>query len=416
MKNKVQKILIGPFSQVLTMADMPLKGALQDEQLQIIPDAGMVITDGKIEQVSSYNTLIDKSRQQGYTLNEINTPQVALPGLIDAHTHICYAGSRSAEYALRMAGKSYLDIAKEEGGIWYTVQKTREASAASLTASLLERAMQHLNRGITTIEVKSGYGLTVDDEIKMLNVIKTVNRQIDTDLISTCLAAHIPPKEFRDKPVTYLQEMSIKLLPSVKEAALANRVDIYIDQGAFTLQQGRIYLEQARKLGFDITVHADQFSTGGSELAVEYNAVSADHLETSGKLEIERLAQNNVIAVALPGSSIGLGMPFAPVRKLLNAGASLAIASDWNPGSAPMGDLLVLAAILAIYEKLSSAELFAALTFRAAAALGLPAHGRLIKGHYADIISFSCEDYREILYQQGALKPEMIWKKGKKVK
>jgi imidazolonepropionase len=416
MKNAIQKKLIGPFKQVLTMAGLPLKGNLHDEQLQIIPNAGIVVANDKIEQVSSFGALQKNTGKMDYLIEKINSPQVALPGFIDAHTHICYAGSRSAEYALRSAGKSYLEIAGEDGGIWYTVKKTREASAESLTAALLERVMLHVNRGITTIEVKSGYGLTVEDEITMLSVIKMLNQQISPDLIATCLAAHIPPKEFRNQPDTYLAEMSTTLLPLLKKQKLTHRIDIYIDQGAFTVDQGRKYIIQAKMMGFEITIHADQFSQGGSALAVECKAKSADHLEVSGKQEIELLAVSTVIPVALPGSSVGLGMPFAPARKLLNAGASLAIASDWNPGSAPMGDLLVLASIIGIYQKLSSAEIFAALTFRAAAALGLQDRGKLVCGDLADIIAFPCDDYREILYHQGILKPEMVWKKGKRIK
>jgi imidazolonepropionase len=414
--NSSNTTLIGPFSQALTLTGLPLKGALQDKQLHIIEKAGIVTAKDRIIKVLSFDMLLKEARQLGYTIDHIDQPLVVLPGFIDAHTHICYAGSRAAEFAMRMAGKSYLEIAEEQGGIWYTVKHTRAASNTSLSAGLLQRTMLHVNRGVTTVEVKSGYGLTVNDELKMLHLIQDVNRQIDVDLVSTCLAAHIPPEEFHKNPDRYLQEMSTTLLPLLKEKQLTHRIDIYIDRGAFTAEQGRRYLTLARKLGFDITVHADQFSKGGSALAVACNAVSADHLEASEKPEIELLAGSNTIPVALPGSSVGLGMSFAPARQLLDAGASLAIASDWNPGSAPMGDLLLLAAIIGIYEKLTTTEIFASLTFRAAAALQLPDRGKLAAGHLADIIAFPCDDYREILYHQGTMKPEMVWKKGKRIK
>lgn len=168
-------------------------------------------------------------------------------------------------------------------------------------------------------------------------------------------------------------------------------------------------------MGFDITVHADQFSTGGSEVAVNVGAVSADHLEASGEEEIKRLAASETVAVALPGASLGLGMGFAPARKLLNAGACLAIASDWNPGSAPMGDLLLQASVLSAYEKLTTAETFAGLTFRAAKALNLYDRGILEKGKLADMQAYPCTDYREILYHQGKLKPIKVYKKGEAI-
>jgi imidazolonepropionase len=410
------KTLIGPFKQLLTMAGLPLKGALQDQQLQIIKDAGILTANGNIEKIAPFSEVHQEVKTSGCTIHAIDQPLVALPGFIDVHTHICYDGSRAGEYALRMAGKSYLEIARAEGGIWYTVKQTRAATAESLSAKLMERTRLQLNRGITTIEVKSGYGLTVEDELKMLTVINRVNQQVETDLVATCLAAHTTPEEFRNAPDAYLQTMTKDLFPLLKTHTLTNRIDVYIDQGAFTFDQGRRYLAEAQKMGFDLTVHADQFSTGGSKLAVQFDAKSADHLEASGKREIERLARSDVIPVALPGASVGLGMAFAPARKLLDAGASLAIASDWNPGSAPMGDLLVLAAVIGIYEKLTSAEILAALTCRAAAALDLQDRGQLAGGCLADIIAFPCDDYREILYHQGTLKPEMAWKKGKRVK
>lgn len=398
------------------MTRLPLKGALSDQQLDVIEDAGILVIDGLIERVDTFGKLYDEVKISDCAIDMCETPMVLLPGFIDAHTHICYAGSRFGDYAMRTAGKSYREIAGEGGGIWYTVQKTRESTEESLSAGLLQRTLLHLNRGVTTVEVKSGYGLTIDHEIKMLRVIKDINRQTDTDLIPTCLAAHIPPEEYLNEPEIYLQKISTALFSILKSEKLTNRIDIYVDDGAFTVEQARPYLKQAKRMSFDLTVHADQFSTGGSALAVEKNAHSADHLEASGMKEIELLSKSNVIPVALPGSSIGLGMPFAPARKLLDSGASLVIASDWNPGSAPMGDLLTLAAVIGIYEKLSSIEILSAITFRAAAALGLPDRGILENGSVADMIAFPCNDYREILYHQGTLKPDKVWKNGKRVK
>jgi len=201
-------------------------------------------------------------------------------------------------------------------------------------------------------------------------------------------------------------------LPVMITENLGTRVDAFVEKGAFCAADIQLYFEQATQMGFQLTVHADQFSTGGSALAVASHAVSADHLEASTQTEIELIAGSNTIAVALPGASLGLGCAFAPARKLLNAGACLAIASDWNPGSAPMGDLLMQAAVLGTFEKLSNTEVLAGITFRAAQALQLTDRGRLQTGMLADFLLFPVKHYREIFYHQGKLKPSQVWKNG----
>jgi len=400
--------LIGPFKQILTLAGLPLKGAIADDQLQIIPDGGVLVEDGLIVEVADFEVLQKANRKA--TIEEITGDHVLLPGFVDCHTHLCFAGDRAKDYALRIAGKSYLEIAKAGGGIWDSVTQTRHASQDELAALLSQRIARHLEDGVTTIEVKSGYGLNTDDELKQLRAIRSVQESSKADIISTCLAAHILPKDFTGPASAYLVYVLNDLLPKIKKENLANRVDIFIEDGAFSPADAIPYLHVAKQMGFDITVHADQFTTGGSEAAVNTGAVSADHLEASTEKEIKILAASETVAVALPGASIGLGMDFAPARKLLDAGASLAIASDWNPGSAPMGDLLMQAAVLSTYEKLTTAEVFAGLTFRAAKALNLTNRGTLEKGKLADMQAYSCKDYREILYHQGKLKPRMVWK------
>jgi imidazolonepropionase len=378
--------------------------------LQIIQQGGVLTDNGLIAEVGDFETL-RKSNPDAET-EEVSGDYVLLPGFVDCHTHLCFAGSRAKDYALRIAGKNYLEIAKSGGGIWNSVTQTRKASKNELMDLLLERVDQHTKNGITTIEAKSGYGLKVEEELKQLQAIKEAAAKSKADLIPTCLATHILPKDFNGPVEEYLEVILNKLLPKIKQDNLANRVDIFIEDDAFSPADAACYLEVAKKMGFDITVHADQFSTGGSEVAVNVGAVSADHLEASGDEEIKRLAASETVAVALPGASLGLGMGFAPARKLLNAGACLAIASDWNPGSAPMGDLLMQASVLSAYEKLTTAETFAALTFRAAKALNLYDRGMLEKGKLTDMQAYRCTDYREILYHQGKLKPAKVWKAG----
>ena len=403
------KKLIGPFKQILALTGLPLKGALTDEQLHIIQNGGVLVEDGLISITGDFEEL--RKANPSAQIEEIKGGQVLLPGFIDCHTHICFAGNRAKDYAMRIAGKTYLEIAKAGGGIWDTVTQTRAADEATLIALLVQRANRHLAEGVTTIEVKSGYGLSLEEELKQLRAIKVASAQTKAKLVPTCLAAHMVPKDFTGSQQEYLEHVVNDLLPVLKQENLTNRVDIFIEESAINTENALVYLNKAKQMGFDITVHADQFTTGGSKVAVEVGALSADHLEASGDKEIKLLADSNIVSVTLPGASLGLGMPYAPARKLLDAGACLAIASDWNPGSAPMGDLLMQAAVMSAWEKLSAAEVFAGLTFRAASALKIE-RGILAPGMPADMQAYLCADYREILYYQGKLKPAQVWVRG----
>jgi imidazolonepropionase len=398
--------LIGPFKQIIALSDLPLKGPLSDDQLTIIDNGGVVISDGKISSIDSFSSFDLKDFEH----QSVHEDMVLLPGLVDCHTHLVWGGDRSRDYVMRMAGKSYQEILAAGGGIFDSVSKTQEATEGQLLAALKKRVARHLKDGVTTIEVKTGYGLLPEQELKLLNVIRQGHAEVNADMVSTCLAAHVCPQELEKKD--FLDYLENELLPQIRVKGLSNRVDIFVEDNAFGADLARPYLKAAKALGFAITIHADQFTTGGSELAVELGALSADHLEASGEKEIKALAQSDVMPVALPGASLGLGMQFTPARKLLDAGAGLAIATDWNPGSAPMGDLLVQAALLGIYEKLSAAELIAAMTFRAAQALGLKDRGKLALGERADMVAFPLSDYREIFYHQGKSKPTAVWVKG----
>jgi imidazolonepropionase len=406
--------LIGPFTQLLPLARLSVRGALRDEQLDIITDGGILVADGKVVAVGRFHELYGAYVRLGLNVEEITEPAVGLPGLVDCHTHLCFAGSRARDYAARNGGKTYQEIAAAGGGIKDTVRHTRAASYTELSNSLATRLDRHLRNGVTTVEVKSGYGLTVEDELRMLRIIRQTGDAHAADVVATCLAAHVIPPEM-DSEEAWLKTILDELAPIVKEEKLARRFDIFVEEGTFTVPNSRPFLEALKNRGFQITVHGDQFTTGGSQLAVDVGALSVDHLEASGAAEIEALALSDTIAVALPGASLGLGCAFTPARRLLDQGASVAIASDWNPGSAPMGDLLTQAAVLSTFEKLSATEVFAGITFRAAAALGLNDRGRLVAGARADLIAFPTDDYREILYHQGQLKPNQVWKNGSPV-
>ncbi|MFC6269519.1 imidazolonepropionase [Frigoriflavimonas asaccharolytica] len=405
------KKLIGPFKQIVTLANLPLRGKLDDSQLEIVENGGILISENLIEKIGDFKDLkIDlENSNDTFELHLIETEQICLPAFVDAHTHICFGGNRANDFAMRNGGKTYLQIAESGGGIWSSVLHTREASQEELLETLLERINSLLKLGITTIEIKSGYGLDVENELKMLRVIQQAQIQTKATLIPTCLSAHLKPRDFEGGNKEYLEYIIKEILPIVAKENLAKRVDIFIEKSAFLEEESRDYLLKAKELGFEITVHADQFTPGSSRIAVEVGAKSADHLEASTDEDIVYLANSDTVAIALPGASLGLGEPFTPARKILDNNGILAIASDWNPGSAPMGNLLVQASILATFQKLSTAEVLSAITFRAAHALNLSDRGILQKGKKADFVTFETDNFQNILYKQGSLLAKNIF-------
>lgn len=392
--------LIGPFRQILTMDALPMKGPIRDASLQIIGEGGVLLDGGRIHAVGPFNALKDIATN----IHEVEGDRVLIPGLVDSHTHICFAGDRSADYALKLSGASYSEILASGGGIHHTVAETRRASVEQLRRLTSKRLERHRSEGVTTCEIKSGYGLDVATELRMLEVIRDVGG------VSTCLAAHVLPREF-DSQESYLAHIRAELLPRLATVG-CTRIDLFYDDVAFHGRAAYDFLLHSKHSGFDLTLHADQFSQGGAAMAASLGARSADHLEAISDASIAALAASETVATVLPGACLGLGMPFPPARKLLDAGCTLAIATDWNPGSAPLGNLLLQASVLAMHQKLSTAETFAGITVRAAHALGLTDRGRLAARLRADMIAFEAADIRDILYYQGTCPVTDVWING----
>lgn len=406
--------LLGPFKQIVTLNNLPIRGKISDEQLEIIENGGILINEKNIiEEVGNYDVIANavKLPLSNSLISKLPN-SVVLPAFIDCHTHICFGGNRANDFAMRNAGKTYLEIAEKGGGIWSSVMHTRNASEEELLQSLLERINRLISLGVTTIEIKSGYGLNLENELKMLRVIKKAQEFTKATIVPTCLSAHLKPKDFDGSSEEYLQFILNEILPKLKEEDLAKRVDIFIEKSAFQPEESQLFLEKVKNLGFEITVHADQFTPGSSRIAVEVGAVSADHLEATIDADIEFLAKSETVAVALPGASLGLGEPFTPARKILDNNGILAIASDWNPGSAPMGNLITQASILATFQKLTTAEVLAGITFRAAKALNLNDRGILKKGMKADFVVYETDNFQNILYNQGSLVASEVYIDG----
>jgi imidazolonepropionase len=398
--------IIGPFSQMLTFEQTALKGPLQVSDMGILENGGVRVDSGVIVEVGPFEALVKNNVSP--QVMEISGSHVLMPGLVDCHTHMVWAGSRAADFERRNSGLSYQEILASGGGILDTVKLVGHASKGNLKEDLHERILRHQYDGVTTQEIKSGYGLDAENELKMLEVIHEVNREVKVDLIPTFLGAHVCPKDYERSD--FLDYLLAEVAPKAK--LLTDRADAFIEAEAFPVRIVQPYLMALKNLGYNLTLHADQFSSGGAALAIQMGAKSADHLEVTTSEDIALFGTSNTVAVVLPGASLGLGMGFAPTRALLDAGACLAIASDWNPGSAPSGDLLAQCGILATHQKLTAAETLSGITFRSAQALGFTDRGRLAPQHLFDAIAFPTHDYREILYQQGTLKPDILWKKG----
>ncbi len=396
-------MLYGPFTQCLPMAGLPLHGSLTDDKLPVIEEAGILIKNGRVLEIGTYAELLEAFPEE-QRISISDKKLVAFPAFVDCHTHICWGGTRVHDYAMRVAGKSYLEIAKAGGGIMDSVRATREASHDELVSVILEHVNDHLKRGIATIEVKSGYGLSVDGELTMLRAIKTANEHTAASLIPTFLGAHLKPSDFDGSEREYLEMLIREVVPIIKEEKLATRADIFVEEGAFSKEVAEWYAKELQELGFEMTMHVDQFTTGGAELAVSLGSVSADHLEQTHQEAVIRFGNSDTVAVALPGASLGLGMQFTPARTLLDNKACLAIATDWNPGSAPMGDLVTQASILGAAEKLTIAETLAGITYRAGYALREDV-GTIEKEKEAKIVVFETDDFRNIFYRQGQLQP-----------
>jgi len=404
--------LTGPFAQIVTLDKLPLRGKISDDELEIITNGGILTENGKIIEVGNFEKL--KQNFPNAEIDLIENEQIAVPAFVDAHTHICFGGNRANDFAMRNAGKSYLEIAESGGGIWSSVLHTRQATEEELAEFTSLKINELIKQGVTTIEIKSGYGLNADEELKMLRAIKKASEKTKATIVPTCLSAHLKPKDFSGNSEDYLNYILKEILPKVKEEKLADRVDIFIEKSAFQPEESKVFLLKAKEMGFQLTVHADQFTSGSSRIAVEVGAKSADHLEATTDNDIDFLAKSETVAIALPGASLGLGEPFSPARKILDKGGILAIATDWNPGSAPMGNLVAQASILATYQKLSTAEVLSAITFRAAFALDLEDRGILAKGKKADFVIYETGNFQNILYHQGSLKPKNIYINGEK--
>ncbi len=338
--------------------------------------------------------------------------QTILPGFIESHTHSIFAGTRAAEFELRNQGVSYLEIAKQGGGILSTLNSTRKASSQELLKLALSRVEQFVSQGVTTLEIKSGYGLDLKNELKILEVAKKIK---SPRIVSTFLGAHALPKEYSSEEA-YLDFLAEKVLPLVKKKKLSNRVDIFIEKGFFTKENSKKYLQKAQSMGFQIVIHADQLSlSGGADLAVELGALSADHLICIEDREIKKLATSQVTAVLLPTADLYMKCKYPPAKKMIDQGVRVAVATDFNPGSAPSLDLQLAGVLARLQMEMTLPQVLAAYTVGASFALGLEKIiGSLEVGKHADFIGTS-KSWNESFYMPGSAFTETTYSQGRQI-
>ncbi|XOV79721.1 MAG: imidazolonepropionase [Aestuariibacter sp.] len=341
-----------------------------------------------------------------------------LPGFIDCHTHLVFAGNRAAEFEMRLQGKSYEEIAKAGGGILNTVKATREASAETLLTLAIQRAKAMLGNGVTTIEVKSGYGLDCASELKMLSVAKQLADHLPIDVKTTFLGAHAIPPEYKNNGDAYVELVCNDMLPQVAKAQLADAVDVFCESIGFDLAQTRKVLQTAKDLGIPVKAHVEQLSNlGGSELAASLNALSVDHIEFLDEQGIAAIARSGTIATLLPGAFYFLReTQKPPVALLRQYNIPMAVATDFNPGSSPIASLPLMLNMACTFFGLTPEEALLGVTKHAAKALGMgEVIGQLAPGFQADMVRWPIGHPRELCYEFGVQSPTALYKKSKKV-
>jgi imidazolonepropionase len=409
--------LITGASQLLTLRGGAPRRGNSLSNLGIVKDGAVLIRDDRILAVGTRKKLEAHKEARGAEKLDVGG-RVVLPGFVDSHTHLVHAASRAEEYELKIQGASYEEIARKGGGILNSVKKLRAAAYDALKQRALSVLEEFASYGTTTVEAKSGYGLDVASELKILALQQELNREQPLEIVSTFLGAHVLPAEFRGKPDgtnRYIDLLLNKLLPEIVIQDFAEFCDVFCDRGAFTLDQSRQILSAAQSHGLAPRLHAEQLShTGATRLAVELNAASCDHLEQINAADIRALAKSNTVATLLPGCDFHLGLKqYAPARSLIEAGAIVSLATDFNPGTSPTVSMPMILSLACNQLRMTPAEAITSATLNAAYALRREKLiGSLEPGKQADLAVFQVEDYREIPYYFGMNRCWMTMKRG----
>jgi len=409
-------LLIKNASELVTCSGFEAKSGSEMSNLHVILDGAVVIEEGIIKAVGKTEDILKAYDESKYEVIDASGKAV-LPGFVDSHTHFVFGGYRAEEFNWRLRGDSYMDIMERGGGIINSVKATREASKEELLAVGNKRLDSMLAFGVTTVEGKSGYGLDFDTEIKQLEVMEELNKKHPVDIVRTFLGAHAVPKEYKGREDEYINYIVKEVLPVVKDRNLAEFCDIFCEKNVFTVEQSRKLLSKAKELGMKVKIHADEIvQLGGAELAAELGAASADHLLQASDKGIEDMAKAKVVATLLPCTAFSLREHFARGREMIDKGCSVALATDFNPGSCFTESIPLVFALACLQMKLTIEEAITALTINGAAAVGrADSIGSIDPGKKGDIVILEFPSYRYIPYHVAVSTVETVVKNGKVV-
>ncbi len=408
------KLFIKHAHELVTCAGSFPKIGKEMNDIEIIHDGALIVENDTIIAVGTTAELLQTHNVQDMPVIDA-TGKCVLPGFIDAHTHFVFAGDRSEEFSWRLNGMRYIDIMERGGGIMNTVRSTRKADKNELLQLGLTRLNNMLAMGVTTIEGKSGYGLDLETEIKQLEVMKELQQTHPIEIVATFMGAHAIPPEYKGRSSEFIDYLIDEVLPVVAKSKLAAFCDVFCEQGVFSVVESRKLLLAAQKLGLGSKLHADEIvQLGGAELAAEIGAVSAEHLLHISDQGIERMAATKTVGVLLPATAFSLREPFAPARKMIDAGIPIALATDFNPGSCYTSSIPLVIALAALSMHMTPAEIITALTMNAAAAVGAADRiGSLEVGKQADIIILEEPSHLFLPYRVGMNLVSTVIKKGK---
>ncbi|GBC59858.1 imidazolonepropionase [Desulfonema ishimotonii] len=405
-------------ANIFTPADpgRPLAGRAQGA-IQVFERGAMRVRNGRIEKIGPEADVLDGLSPADVAMETDCGGACLIPGFVDPHTHMCFAERREAEFSLRLAGTPYLEILKQGGGILSSVRATRAASEADLYETTRRHVLSALRLGTTTVEIKSGYGLDTETELKMLRVIARVGRETPSDVVPTFLGAHAVPEAFRDNPDAFADLVIEEMLPAVSAQGIARFCDVFCEEGVFSVAQTRRILAAALKSGLGIKLHADEVhDLGGAGLAAELKAISADHLLAAGDAHIAAMAAAGVVANLLPGTAYSLRKPFARARKMIESGLPVALATDCNPGSSYTESMPFIFGLAVMNMEMTPSEALTAATLNAAYAVGMAGKtGSLDVGKQADFLLLDGESPAILAYHAGVSPVSAVYKHGERI-
>ncbi|MBK7106425.1 MAG: imidazolonepropionase [Ignavibacteriae bacterium] len=379
--------------------------------ISVLENFSIVVENEKISEIIPTKKISEFKFDEKIDL----TNKIILPGLVEAHTHLVFAGLRADEFGMRLSGKSYEEIANSGGGINSTVKAVRESSFEELLNIAKPKVQNFIEQGVTTLEIKSGYGLSFYDEIKILQVIKELNSISPIDIKATFLGAHTFPPEYKNDQNQYIKILTKEIIPFISKNNLANSCDAFCEKTAFSPTQVEEIFSAAKENNLDVKLHTDQFnSIGGIEIGLKFNAQSLDHLEVIDEFGIEKISQSNSVAVLLPGVSFSLNYQFASARKLIEKNAIVSLATDFNPGSSHINNISLIWGLAALKMKMKIEEIISAYTINSAKALSLSDKiGSIEIGKSADFAVFETSNYNDLIYFLGQNLCSMVIKNGK---